>query len=283
MKKFNFNEDIQELEVDPRFIEQGLSYAAKKKCTAIRVHELNEQSGGSYDLDLTPLANNKVIQSLSISDNFKISKIQIDEIYTLENLSKLSYQDKKIKIDFSKLPQLEVLYFKYNDVPTGFSSLKNLKHLLITSLSNNDCFLLEGLTSLRELRLSGGTVKTLSGIEMLSKLIDVKIDHCSKLEDISSIGKLKNLENLYIEKCKLLNDFSFLSSNNSIERLFLSDLDSISFIAGMKKLNFLKFWNLKDGDLNPVLKVKSLKMVDFYPDKKHYSHTKSEINNLLNH
>ncbi|WP_445367696.1 hypothetical protein ACH5Y9_22825 [Methylomonas sp. BW4-1] len=279
--KFRFNENTKELEIDPRYINDGAAFAEQNKYTAIRMLELNEKNGGGCDLDLTPLLGNKSICSLSIADNFKVLKANIDAIYTMENLSKLSFQDKKIKPDFSKLSQLKVLYIKYNADLSGFSYLKNLTHLLITSLSVKDCSFLEGLNSLKELRLSGGSVESMSGIEKLTSLVDVKIDHCSKLNDISSLGKLNSLTTLHVEKCKLLNDFSFLSNNKSIENLFVSDLDSISFVASMERIKSLRFWNLKDGDISPVLKTKSLISVDFYPDKKHYSHTKAEIKSLM--
>jgi len=281
MKKFCFNENISELEIDPDFLMEGLSYAEKKKHNSIRIIDLNHRSGTSFDLDLTPLSNCRFIQSLSIADNFKISSIKVDAIYTLENLINLSFRDKKIKLDFSNLSQIKMLYTKYDNLSTGFSTLKNLEHLLIESVNSDDCSFLGGLSAIKILRISGGTINSLSGIENLSKLVELRIDHCPKLVSVISITELPGLENLHLEKCKLLNNYPFLSGNCTIKSLFISELNSISFIANMKSLEFLHFWSLKDGDLSPILKSETLKTVSFYPNKKNYSHTLSEISSRL--
>lgn len=281
MKKYLFNENINALEIDPDYLSEGLSCAERKKYTAIRIIDLNHRSGGFIDLNLMPLSNSRIIHSLSIADNFKIASAKIDAMYTLENLISLSIGDKKIKPDFSKLHQLKALYIKHDKMLTNLSPLINLEHLLISSVCSNDCSFIKDLKSLKILRLSGGSLKNLTGVEMLSKLVELRIDHCPKLEIISSISQLLNLEILYVEKCKMIHDYSFLSGNSSIKSLFISDLDSISFVGNMKALSFLHFWNLKDGDLNPILKSETLKNVQFYPSKRNYSHTLSEITNQL--
>ncbi|MEI8574479.1 hypothetical protein J0667_21295 [Methylomonas sp. WH-1] len=43
-KKFCFNENINELEIDPRYISEGVSFAEQNNYTAIRILELNEQN-----------------------------------------------------------------------------------------------------------------------------------------------------------------------------------------------------------------------------------------------
>jgi hypothetical protein len=93
------------------------------------------------------------------------------------------------------------------------------------------------------------------------------------------LAMLKRLTFLHVEKCANVTDYSFLSGNDSIEELFISDLDSLSFVPNMKRLHKLHFWNLKDGDLSPVLQAKSLKVVWFL-DKRHYSHRRAEIDAL---
>jgi len=281
-KKYSFNENTNELDVDPWFIAEGVSFAKQNNYKAIRILAMNDDSiGKPCALDLTPLSGNKFISALTISDSFKVATANVDAIYNMEGLRKLSFRDKKIKLDFSRMTQLETLHMQHNSIPVGFSLLKNVTDLLITSLNNKDCSFLEGLASLKQFRISGGAVETLSGAEALQNLIDVRIDHCAKLKDISALGELKHLAILHVEKCKSLTDYSFLAGNDSIENLFASDLDSISFVANMKRIRLLKFWNVKDGDLTPALKSKSLKKVDFYPEKKHYNHTKAELNALL--
>lgn len=99
----------------------------------------------------------------------------------------------------------------------------------------------------------------------------------SKIFDISEINELEKLSSLYIEKCKRLLNFDFLKRNNSMEELFISELDSLSFIPTMKKLKTISFWNVKDGNLEPLLNSLTLKNIYFYPNRKYYDYKLQDI------
>nr|WED70032.1 hypothetical protein PJ912_12170 [Pectobacterium colocasium] len=60
----------------------------------------------------------------------------------------------------------------------------------------------------------------------------------------------------------------------------MSDVDSLDFIPSMKSIENIKFWNLKDGDMNYLFDAPTLKKVDFHP-MKNYTHKKDEINNII--
>ena len=55
--------------------------------------------------------------------------------------------------------------------------------------------------------------------------------------------------------------------------------DTPSFLAGMKKLKFLHFDDVIDGDISPLLDS-SLEFVGMVSKKK-YSHTEKEVNLIL--
>jgi len=107
------------------------------------------------------------------------------------------------------------------------------------------------------------------------------LQYLNNLEDAHALSKLKGLERLQIEKCKKLTDLTFLAGNSTIKELQLSDVDSLEFVKSMKNLYKINFWNCKSGDLSPLLECPSLREVAFHPEKRHYSHKKDEINNLL--
>ena len=280
IKKFVFNERINSLLIDPRFIEEGFIFAKKCNYTSITISDLNEQNNSVYFLDLSPFEGDRFIKELSISDNFRVGKLKLDAIYTMNNLISLSFTDKKINPDYSKLADLETLYIKYNGSLTNFSSLNKLTDLRIVSLKERDCSALEGLVSLTNLRISG-SMESLHGIEKLSNIDTLTIFRSPKLNNIVDIGKLPKLRKLHIESCAKLRDFSFLANNNSIDDWFITDLDSISFVESMKKIRKIYFWNLKDGDISPALRSKSLEQIIFSADKRHYSHTQSEVKSIL--
>ena len=210
-----------------------------------------------------------------------MKKINLEPLYSLKNIKKLSIQYLKGHIDFFKLPTLETLYITKADSEIDRLFIDGLKELLLVSIKNTDCRFISSLPNLKSLRISSARIKSISGVEPLDKLESLKLNYCPDLTDISSINKLKNLSSLHIEKCKNLNNLSSLSNNDSISDLFLSNADSLEFIPTMKHIKLLKFWDLKDGNLNSLLESPSLERVDFYPQKKHYTHKKDEINNLI--
>jgi len=103
----------------------------------------------------------------------------------------------------------------------------------------------------------------------------------SNLYNANGLAQLNNLEWLDIEGSKKMTDYSFLNNNKSIKKLLISDLDSLDFVRNIEKLESINFWNCKSGDLSPLLECPTLKEVSFNPQKKHYSHKKDEINNVL--
>ncbi len=136
------------------------------------------------------------------------------------------------------------------------------------------------MKSVKKIRLLG-SYTSLDGIEGMRRLESLSLIFSPKVVDALKINELSNLVFLYIEKCKNLSDFSFLNGNDSIEEIFISELDSVSFVPEMNKIKSIKFWNLKDGDLNPILKSKTLKSVYFYPDKRNYNYKLDEITEFL--
>lgn len=281
MIKYRYNDAIQEWEIDPQFIEEGLACAEKEGFPCIRILCLNQNAGRKYDLDFSIFSNRLFITGLDISDSFRIRNLSnLEELYTLSNLRTLSFRDSKFAIDFSRLPQLEKLILRYNKKLKNISALKNLKHILIESLNEGDLQLLSGLESLQILRLTRGTFISTSGIEGLSKIERMDIHYQSKVQDISNINALPNLWKLHIERCKSLSNYSFLKGNTSIKDLFIDNLDSIDFVPSMPNLEKIYFWCSKDGNMSPLLESKSLKSIYFSQNKKYYSHTVQQIHEL---
>jgi len=280
MKIYNYNENIDYLEIDPQCLSEGLDYAERNNFNSIRICVLNFNSDSKYNLDLSPFENKVFIKRLIINGDFKVSpKIKIEPIYTLTNLKHFQFTH-SIEVDFSKLPQLESLYLTYNKKIKNLHYLQQLQHLLVTSYKGEDCMFVSKLINLNILRFVRGTFTSLNGIQFLQKLQSLNITYCSKLKSASEIASL-NINKLHVEKCKLLMDFSFLANNSSISDLFISKLDSLTFIQSMSQLEKINFWDCKDGNLLPLLKNKTLKTIWFTPDRKYYSHKKSEIQKLI--
>ncbi|CNG66775.1 hypothetical protein [Yersinia similis] len=279
MNKFKYNETIEHLEIDPLYLEEGLSYAYNNGYKNIRIFSLNINNS-AITLDLSAFYNKSFISSLIISDDFKVNKITNTEaLYSLDNLESLSCSQ-KIKLDFSFLDKLKKLYILYNKNLINLNKLVFVEDLFLRSFNEENCSIINKMKNVKKIRLLG-SYTSLDGIEGMRRLESLSLIFSPKVVDALKINELNNLVFLYIEKCKNLSDFSFLNGNDSIEEIFISELDSVSFVPEMNKIKSIKFWNLKDGDLNKILKSKTLKSVYFYPDKRNYNYKLDEITEFL--
>jgi len=273
-----YNENTGHVDVSGDQIKKGLVYARKNNHHGLAINALKNKGAA---LDFSELDNDSSIEDLYISEDVPLKSVDLNFLYSMSRLSKLTIQYFSGKLDFSRLGALETLYLTSADTVIDSINIPALKSLLIVSTKNLDCKFLSSLHNLEDLRISGGKIESSAGLEALPKLRSIQIDHTPKLVDISSLGDAKALTDLYIEKCKGLSDFGFLRGNSSIERLFISDLDSVDFVPSMHKIEELKFWNLKDGDMACLPQSKTLRKVDFYPQKRGYTHAYDEINALL--
>ncbi len=279
MKKFFYNENIDALEISEHFFLEGLKHAQKKDYRNIRVMRDNSVASSTV-LDLSPLASSESVETLNISQDINLKKVDFSPLYTCSSLKALTIPYLKDKLDFSKLTSLKTLYIMKAHDKIESLPIDNVSDLLLAGIKNKDLnFLLA--PKLETLRVSGGNLESFEGLQASKTLGDIEISHCAKLIDISQLSEIPELKKLSVEKCKHIRDYSFLSGNNSLETFFASELDSLDLIPNLKKIQFVKFWEVKDGDLQPLLDSKTLKRVDFFPQKKNYTHTKEEINNLL--
>ena len=274
MNKYILNDAINCLDIDIHFFKEGINYAEEKCIDSIRIRTLNGNSGQSYPLDFSLLEGKTFIRRLVIRDDFKINKIiSLKSLYTLNNLLHFECMH-ALKIDMSYLPSLSSLYIKDDKKIENIGSITHLRELLITSTKYDDCTHLSTLKELEELRLCG-KIKSLKGIESLSRLHYLKVSYCSDLVDLEALNKL-----VHVERCKKIMDFTFLIDNPYIEDLFIDNLDSVGFVEFMPNLKKFNFWNCKDGNMNPLLKSQSLETVNFYPNKRHYTHTLEAIKDM---
>jgi internalin A len=278
MVAYKYNDNIDSLEIDPQYLNIGLEYAKENDIKSIRITAINQNSGCSYKLSFDIFSSYTDIKELRVADTFKFSKgSNVDGIYLLEKLEYFAFDDPIFKTDFSNLPNIKKLFCKYNKYLSNLQYLQKLEELQFVSFSEDNLTALSYIRNLQALYLVRGSFKSLTGVEKLSNLKRIDISYNSQLKDISSINSCQNLKILNIEKCKLLHDYSFLTSNKNIKELFIDSLDSISFINDMNELEKINFWENKDGNMMPLIKSKSLKHINFYPNKKHYSHTIEEI------
>lgn len=156
MKKVNFNENINFLEIDPEFVSYGVNYAKNNECFHLRIIDLNTSIKRNITLDLSSLHNDEKVLSLDVSDEFKINMENYTFLCSMKNIVKLSINCSDIDVDFHEFNKLEELYIKSIKKSMSKITSKKIKHLLLISVKNKDLEFISELSELSELRISGG-------------------------------------------------------------------------------------------------------------------------------
>ncbi len=262
--------------------EDGIEFAKKNNCNEI---QLTGPLGQSIDaIDFKPLDLVKEqLTDISFYGFKDVKKIDsFDAIYSLKKLKRISIQEKQsFKIDLSRFPSLTELGSEYWKGLEHLTECNNLIKLTLTKYTGKDLKEFTQLKKLAVLHLYSSKTETLSGVDKIIELKELNLTRDTALASLEGINHANKLQKLHIEKCKLLTDYAILKKNKTISDLFIDNLDSIDFVASMTALEKITFWDCKDGDMAPLLKVPRLKEVAFYPNRKHYTHTKEQINELI--
>ena len=93
---------------------------------------------------------------------------------------------------------------------------------------------------------------------------------------------MPKLEELRLDNCKKINFEGIFEKCHKVKQLACNggpDVPSLSFLKQMKSIEVFRFCetNILDGDLTPLLQLKDF---GFYPNKKHYSHTSEQLEEI---
>lgn len=140
---------------------------------------------------------------------------------------------------------------------------------------------------------------SLAGIERCTRLKDMDLFQVKGLTDLSPLAQHPSLERLYllsnrsltqvqalsicpklrklcIEKCKHVADIVTLEGATEIARITLDQVQSISFLPELPKLEFVYLEDVFDCDIRPLLQCGFTKYV-WFPNKKKYNLTREEF------
>lgn len=155
------------------------------------------------------------------------------------------------------------------------------------------------MSVLHTLVLWDSHVPSLAGIERCTRLKKVDLFRIKGLTDLSPLAQHPSLERLYllsnryltqvqalstcpklrklwIEKCKYIADIATLKGATEIARITLDQVQSISFLPELPKLEFVYLEDVFDCDIRPLLQCNSAKCV-WFPNKKKYNLTREEF------
>ena len=274
-KTIRENLDGKYLTIHTEHFREGIEYAAK-----IRIQQILLIGRQASDITVDFKEFDKLSKSLRVISFIQDigNVINFDSIYNLKEMRNICFQDKqKFTIDISRFTKLQHLGSDYWKGLVNLDKAYSLTSMVICKYPFSNLSLFSELRNLQILHIYSSQIRSLDGIEKLPiKELCLAINN--KLEDIHKINEISTLERLDIERCKMLTDFTFLRGNPYIQDLLIDNPDSINFIGYMPNLKKINFWNCKDGNMNPLLQSQSLEIINFYPNKKHYTHTIKEIN-----
>ena len=148
---------------------------------------------------------------------------------------------------------------KYNLV-----SSQNGEYINLNDLS----FLLED-TSIKSLKLGGGSYTDLSPLAMLHDLEELSIDFNNNITDISPIGSLSRLKKLKLNLIDSLKDISPIGSLIGLENLTIYNCYNIESIEAISSLVNLKYLGIIYNDkyykeLVPLKQLEVLEIINTY-------------------
>lgn len=274
-------DDGKWLAIDCAFIDSGIQFALKNDCRRVLFGAMDDtKKAGKVGVD--------VLKRLPELEGL-IWQIPVPKgtvIAAQKRLKYLSIVKPGLTIDLTAFPALEYLGCFFSEGITGYDKAsKSLGHVSVSGLST-DLRFLGALKSLVELDIARSDIASLSGIEKIGGLEVLSLMLCRKLASVSQAARLKNLVTLSIEGSSALTDLSSLKQFKALKTLWLKikEIESCRFISGMKSIEFASInARIKDNDVSPFLKSKTLDEVWFSPTMRAYSPKLSpdDINELL--
>jgi hypothetical protein len=220
-------------------------FFSKYFCAALLI----KSNTGPGILDLDDVKHDERVTKLTLSIVHPIQLAFSSKKIYFPNLRWLWFEGKCPDTfpDLSKMPHLETLTIEYDkNFLEHWVNLKQLKDLCISDYDELDFSSLRGLTNLRRLKVFGGKVKSLDGLELLPNLETVHISAASKLLDVDAVLKSKSIKNIMFEKYKKITNWEFLKNKKDFRSIALDTAESIDFMKDFPDLDFFFCKTVKD-------------------------------------
>jgi internalin A len=262
----------------PGRLEEAVRLAGEKRLRGISIRE---DFAGALEprCDLKHLRRVPWLTHFSLQMGIDKNRIDnLEEVYGLEDLRDFALHE-YTTFDLHRMPRLETLSFTDRPGLQGLDTLTQLRKLQAWGWRRQgfESLSLPSLESVRLIRC-GSAVKSLTGVEKLSSLQSLELEHS---RSPTTIGLLPlRLRTLKIDACPRLDDLSNLADNESIDFLFVSSARDLEFVPTMRRLTSIGFGDVANGDLSPLLRSSSLKRALFAPKKK-YSPSHDDIQRAL--
>lgn len=195
------------------------------KSQAVNIPGLGKKASHIYDIDLDTLGQINGLEQFINIKNIDISSVPSNGI------------------NIGLFANLESLFCEWDEVLVDqVFNIKTIKNLAILGYPKSDCALFKSLTNLKEVGLTQGRVKSLSGIEFCKDIERLSLTYIKSLTDIQALYQLKKLKDLSLGNLPKVNGCLNLSSFRNLNSLYIVstplsvDLSSINKVANPHKI-----------------------------------------------
>jgi len=218
------------------------------------------------------------IEGVYVSEN-----IILENFYTLKNLKRIVFniKKKKLEINFSKFPKMELLSIDWHKDFPDLSKNENLKDLSIWNFKpkSKSFSELSLPKNLEKLQITESNILNLEGL-VLGNLKELHAHHCNSLETVKGIENFSDkLTILVLDYCKKLFEYDDLKYPKYLEKLILGDcgdIPNLNWLKNLKNLKHFSFWNTKliDGNTSPCFGINYV----CFKNQKYYNCKEEEFN-----
>jgi hypothetical protein len=185
-------------------------------------------------------------------------------------------------IDFTALPELEVVKATWKSALDSLLQCSGLRHLNLVNWPGADFRLLVKMTQLAKLQITSRKLSALRGIAALQALEWLDLHACPKLSSLEEIQSCTSLRHLEITSCKGVRDISPSGDLRLLRELHLDDGGDIETLLPiqecklLERLSFFGTTRIADGRLSVLELLPSLQTLRFAP-RRHYDRTREEL------
>lgn len=280
MKKFQFNNETGDFEIDPKHLAIGLAEAAKRKHTAIRITALDYRDQ-NLEFDAEALSAHKSIRSLTLDDDLEPPE-GFETLQRLTELEELTTNEWGT-LDYSKFKKLRALTLSKGTALAGLEKLRSLQSLYLIAWQSKSLPAELSAISAAQVRISASLQLTdIAPVFGMKKLSELTLQHLPKLKVGSKVLHLDSLQALNIEATPAWTDFRQLHSSSLQELELFTKVKSLAFmVRQLPVLKKLYVWEVVDGKMAPVIAHPTLREIYFDKNRKHNSHKERDLQAIL--
>jgi len=218
------------------------------------------------------------LRRLKVTNRTQCALPPLSRLINLRVLEVIS--DTRFDADLRRWPLLESLSLTWNGKLESLGCTK-LRSLYVTPWRQPDLAPLGNLPHLRNLEITGGSLRSLSGVEACKRLENLTIAYLTKLEDFSAIRSVPSLKTVTIDSCKRLHSLSCLAPLPNLEKLDLNNVGNIESLEPLRAndkltaLYFAQSTNVLDGNTKVIVHMGIDKFA--FQNRRHYNFTYNHL------